>query len=110
MKRELIIKDGKAAGIKAVYEAGDKFGKVFGEFVYLDKEPTVEDCERLTNKVLHQVFEYIKDSEKKWDCDGLKVILKSKEVFDSESFPADKIGTLGVKVTISRIVEDGEVL
>ena len=113
MKMEKIIRDGKIVGIKKVFEAGDKFPELFGEFIYLDKEPTAKDYEDLTNKVLQQVFKRIKDSGKVWDFDGFEFILKRKEEFENNSplspvFPADKIGTLGVKLTISHIVEDGE--
>ena len=113
MKMEKIIKDGKMIGIKKVFEAGDKFPEQFGDFIYLDKEPTAKDYEDLTNKVLQQMFEHIKDSGKVWNFDGFEVVLKSKEEIKEDSplshfFPEDKIGTLGVKVTISRIVEEGE--
>ena len=48
-----------------------------------------------------------------WNFDGFEVVLKSKEEFKEDSplshlFPVDKIGTLGVKVTISHIVVEGE--
>ena len=113
MKTEKIIKDGKIIGLKKVFETGDKFPEQFGEFIYLDKEPTAKDYEDLSNKVLQQMFEHIKDSGKVWNFDGLEVVLKSKEEIKegyplSHLFPEDKIGTLGVKVTISRIVEEGE--
>lgn len=110
MKPEKIIRDGKFVGLKKVFEPGDTYGEQFGEFVVLDKEPTVEDYENLINIVLQQMFDYIKDSGKVWTCEGLKVILKTKEDFLDGLLPDNKIGTLGVKVEISRIVEEGETI
>ena len=110
---EKIIKDGKIVGLRKKFEVGDKYPEQFGEFVYLDKEPTQKDYETLTKTVLQQTFEYIKNSAKVWDCDGFEFIFKRKEEFENNSplfpkFPADKIGTLGAKLTISRIIEEGE--
>ena len=105
----MFIKDGKCTGIRAVFEVGDKVPEQFGEFIYLGKEPTVRDYKYLTDNVLQQVFDRIKDSGKVWDYDGAEFIMKPKEDFDSAMFPDDKIGTLGLKMTISRILEKGEV-
>lgn len=107
MKMEQIIKDGKIVGIKKVFEPGDKMFEQFGEFILLDKEPTAKDYENLINKVSQQVIGYIQSSGKVWNCENFEVITKKKEDFDYE-LPEGKIGTLGLKVAITRIVEEGE--
>ena len=109
MKMEKIIKDGKMIGIKRVFEAGDKFYEQFGEFIYLTKEPSKKDYENLINIVANQMVEHIKDSDKKWDYEGCEFILKSKQDLEGyPDFPKNSIGTLGAKLIISRIVEEGE--
>lgn len=111
MKMEKIINEGKAIGIRRVYEAGDKYYKQFGEFIWLNKEVTKKDYEDVCNIVVRQVVEYIKDSDKKWDFEGCDFVVKTKKDLEGyPEFPEDKIGTLGAKVAISRIVEEGEKL
>lgn len=107
MKLEQIIKDGKAVGVKRVFEAGDKTFEQIGDFICLDKEATANDYEYLTNKVLQQMLEFIKDSGKVWDYESSEFITKTKEDFSYE-LPDGKNRTLGFKIAISRIVEEGE--
>ena len=125
MKREKIIKDGKIVGLKNVFEAGDKIYEQMGEWIYLEKDATAKDYEDLINKVLQHMLKFIKDSGKVWDLEDSQFVAKTKEdyannlnnlaikptpeeVLEFNKQFEGKIGTLGFKVVLSRIVGEGE--
>ena len=43
MKKEKIIKDGKLIGLRGIAEVGDTTYEQIGEFIYLEKEPTLKE-------------------------------------------------------------------
>ena len=127
MKMEQIVKDGKAVGIKRVFKAGDKAYEQIGDYICLEKKAIKKDYEDLVEKVLQQTFKFIKESGKVWDLEGSQFVAKTREDYENnlkelqsigmkldieeeiKKFEREyKLGTLGFKVVISRIVEEGE--
>lgn len=127
MKMERIIKDGKMVGIRKVFEAGDKFYEQMGDYICLEKEAIKKDYEDLVEKVLQQTFKFIKESGKVWDLEGSQFVAKTREDYENnlkemqsigmkldieeemKKFESEyKLGTLGFKIVLSRILEEGE--
>ena len=108
-RKEFIRKDGMICGVRLILEPGDKKYEQFGEYVEVKTEPTKEDYEKLFGSVITGILETTSKSSKEWTLESAEIVRKTKEDYgDNYPFAEDTNGTLGVKVAIYSIFEEGD--
>ena len=110
MARKEFIREGDmVVGVRLILEAGDKKYQQFGDYVEVKSEPTKEDYNKIFGNVIKDVMEFTSKSNKEWTFESAEIVRKTKDDYgDQYPFSKDTNGTLGVKVAIYTIFEEGD--